>query len=170
MVFFFTICSVIAKDPIKSILSLVSSFICVAILMISIDSYFNEFISFIMLIIYSGAVVILFLLTIMMIGRYHYPMNRWRNVYTIVSLLICFVIMSIYLKAENSLEFINKENNIGDNLDLIYKLSDMLYNKNYFAFEILGLLLLVAAVGSIMLLIDNNSDLYVKKRKILSQG
>lgn len=161
---FMTITSI---NPVHSVFWLVILFINNAILLMVLKF---EFISFMLIIIYVGAIAILFLFIIMMIDILQLrEMKDISHIVTPILIIITSAITQIWwvfelnnikffwssLKSEWEFEFLNH----------IATLSYILYVDYGYPLIILGLLLLVAMVGAIVLTLELGS---ITRRQILS--
>lgn len=170
--FFLLISSILVvfcQNSIRSILSLVLVFINVAALFIMIGA---EFMSMILIIVYVGAVVILFLFIIMMIDINSLfrlqdlefkdgLISVFLSVMLFSNLFVVFSIIDIGVIDINSVL-----------LD-VHTLSNILYSKYIIHFELFGLLLLLTMIAVVSLNIKDKSSstmkLLVKKQSIYSQ-
>ena len=143
-----------AKNPVHSVLFLILSFVNASGLFILLGA---EFLAMILVVVYVGAVAVLFLFVVMMLdinfiklreGFLQYlPFGALLGIVLIVELGILFLTKSfsqnnliIYLKFPAITEIENTK-----------MLGSVLYTKYFFLFQISGLILLVAMIGSITL-------------------
>lgn len=148
-------------NPIHSVFWLVIVFIQSSIFIISL-SY--EFLGFMLIIIYVGAIAILFLFVIMMLDIFQ--LNKISNFNNIIPIMILLMFQIIFLSKinDNNLEinhvrdwFMSKSSHI----DIISK---TLYSDFGIIFIIISILLLVAMVGAIVLTLEINE---ITKKQIL---
>lgn len=149
-------------NPIHSVFWLVIVFLQSSIFLISL-SY--EFLGFMLIIIYVGAIAILFLFVIMMLDIFQ--LTKISNFNNIIPIVILFLFQLIFLDKvnDNNLEvthikdwFISKSSHI----DII---SETLYNDFGVIFIIISILLLVAMVGAIVLTLEVNE---ITKKQLLT--
>jgi len=136
-------------NPVRAALGLLSAMVSIGFIFIAIGAYF---IGFVQLIIYAGAIVILFLFAVMQfpVGK----MRRDRAAFTTLFGIVLAGILGLTLLANVVLHATNfgtatgfAEGNIYDAAEIGRRfLSDWLY-----PFELVGLLLLVAIVSAIYL-------------------
>lgn len=133
-----------------------------------------EFLAFLLLIVYVGAIAVLFLFVVMMLNIKVHSLNmNWLSIFPI-TLLLLFVFYHQFIEFINSnfiyfettyteIYWINWiiENNNYSNIETIGK---VLYTNYFFLFLICGLILLVAMIGAIVLTMHQNKK--VKKQKI----
>ena len=151
-------------NPIHSVFWLVIVFLQSSIFLISL-SY--EFLGFMLIIIYVGAIAILFLFVIMMLDIFQLSkISNFNNIVPI-TLLLMFQLLFYNQINENDLEinhvidwFVLKSSHV----DMI---SETLYNDFGIVFIIISILLLVAMVGAIILTLETNE--ITKKQILVSQ-
>ena len=151
-------------NPIHSVFWLVIVFLQSSIFLISL-SY--EFLGFMLIIIYVGAIAILFLFVIMMLDIFQ--LSKISNFNNIIPIVILLLFQLIFLDkiSDNDLKishikdwFISKSSHI----DII---SETLYNDFGIIFIIISILLLVAMVGAIVLTLEVNE--ITKKQLLINQ-
>ena len=160
-----------ARNPVHSVLFLILSFVNASGLLVLLGA---EFLAMILVVVYVGAVAVLFLFVVMMLdinfvklreGFLQYlPFGALLGIVLIVELGILFLTKSF---SENSLsKFIpSPEINEIENTQLIGR---VLYTEYFYLFQISGLILLVAMVGSITLTLRDRGN--VKRQNISSQN
>ena len=159
------------RNPVHSVLFLILSFVNASGLFVLLGA---EFLAMILVVVYVGAVAVLFLFVVMMLdinfvklreGFLQYlPFGALLGIVLIVELGILFLTKSF---SENSLsKFIpSPEINEIENTQLIGR---VLYTEYFYLFQISGLILLVAMVGSITLTLRDRGN--VKRQNISSQN
>ena len=160
-----------SRNPVHSVLFLILSFVNASGLFVLLGA---EFLAMILVVVYVGAVAVLFLFVVMMLdinfvklreGFLQYlPFGALLGIVLIVELGILFLTKSF---SENSLsKFIpSPEINEIENTQLIGR---VLYTEYFYLFQISGLILLVAMVGSITLTLRDRGN--VKRQNISSQN
>jgi len=181
--FFFYIFSLIAivsaimvtasKNTVHSVFFLILDFISISCLFILIGA---EFLGMIMLIVYVGAVAVLFLFVVMMLNVAQQK-NQWFGatsgskhipVGMIVSLIIFFELLIVIggwkLKPDLTNDFINLSTSGATNT---HSIGNVLYTDYIHLFQLSGMILLVAMIGAIVLTFRQRSGL--KDRVILAK-
>ena len=160
-----------ARNPVHSVLFLILSFVNASGLFVLLGA---EFLAMILVVVYVGAVAVLFLFVVMMLdinfvklreGFLQYlPFGALLGIVLIVELGILFLTKSF---SENSLsQFVQSPQiNEVENTKLI---GQVLYTDYFYLFQISGLILLVAMVGSIKLTLRDRWQ--VKRQNISSQN
>ena len=143
-----------AKNPVHSVLFLILSFVNTSGLFVLLGA---EFLAMILVVVYVGAVAVLFLFVVMMLdinfiklreGFLQYlPFGALLGIVLIAELGILFLTKSF---SQNNLIIYSKFPAIAE-VENTKMLGSVLYTKYFFLFQISGLILLVAMIGSITL-------------------
>jgi NADH-quinone oxidoreductase subunit J len=148
---------IFSKNPVKSILSLVFSFINAAALLLLTGA---EFISIILIVVYIGAVVVLFLFVVMTLSTEVFNYKKvFKHHYlpSLVGIIISFVlaILSLNIDYFHILEQSSVSNT--------YAIASKLYTDFFIQFQLCGLILLTALIGAIVL--SNKQDKSIVKKQ-----
>ncbi|WP_413999889.1 NADH-quinone oxidoreductase subunit J [Flavobacterium sp. W1B] len=141
--------SIFSRNPIHSALYLVICFFSIAGHYLLLNS---QFLAIVHIIVYSGAIMILFLFTIMLMNlnkenEVHKP--RITRLGAIVSFcLICVVLILVFI---NSKPIIGEYLSTGEDYQSIKVLGHVLLNEYMVPFEFASILLLVAMIGTVLL-------------------
>ncbi len=147
----------LSSNPVESVLFLVLTFITSGILLMALLS---EFFGITVIIIYVGAIAVLFLFVIMMLNIKDYNLGSNSSLFQSKVAKFCLSSSLLYLisvffgyKTEDvfSTVQIKQDLFLVDQLDNIEVLGQVLYNYYIECFLIAGLLLLVALIGAIVL-------------------
>ena len=147
----------VSKNTVHSVFFLILDFISISCLFIMIGA---EFLGMIMLIVYVGAVAVLFLFVVMMLNVAQQK-NQWFlstdssghiPIGLIISTLIFFELLIVIGGWKYKPDLFNNVNysNI-DNLSNTHSLGRVLYTDYIHVFQISGMILLVAMIGAIVL-------------------
>ena len=160
-----------AKNPVHSVLFLILSFVNAAGLFILLSA---EFLAMILVVVYVGAVAVLFLFVVMMLdinfiklreGFLQYlPFGALLGIVLVVELGILYL-TDTSSNINNSLSSLEPSINELENTKMI---GQILYTKYFFLFQICGIILLVAMIGSITLTLREKEG--VKKQNINEQN
>ena len=168
----------ISKNPVHSVLFLILCFCNASILLLFFDV---EFLGLLFIMIYVGAVAVLFLFVIMMINTKTIKEN-------IISLKLCTIITFLsfisFLTLKDFIDysFFNYENtnvilnnfdfnfHLLDNMPNIQIIGQILFNYYYIALLISGFVLLIALIGSISLTLHFKKILKNTTTKQLSRN
>lgn len=144
----FALLVVFSKNPIHSVLYLVLTFFTIAGHYVLLNA---EFLAIVHIIVYAGAIMVLFLYVLMMLNLNHESEPHKNNVLKIVACICSGLLMVVLVGSLKGTELMVNENpQLGD-IGLVKNLGRMLFNEFLLPFEITSILLLSAMVGSIML-------------------
>ena len=162
-----------SKNTVHSVFFLILDFISISCLFIMIGA---EFLGMIMLIVYVGAVAVLFLFVVMMLNVAQQK-NQWFAgqatskhipVGLIISTLIFFEIIIVIGGWKYKPEIFDINNSlVNTSVSNTHSLGQVLYTDYIHVFQISGMILLVAMVGAIVLTFRQRSG--VKKQSYIKQ-
>ena len=161
---------IISKNPIHSVLFLILVFFNTSILFLFSNA---EFLAMVVLIVYIGAVAVLFLFVIMMLDINITKLRQTFLNYLPIGLFVGFIILLelFYVVSQSKLNFVQTssiDNNISDQiLDNTKIIGNILYTDYFLLFQISGIILLVAMIGAIFLTIRKREG--IKKQNIYKQ-
>ena len=164
---------IISKNTVYSVFFLILVFVSVSILFIMIGA---EFLGMIMLIVYVGAVAVLFLFVVMMLNVTEKESKKIRekgffnniSVGSIVGLIIFFELLVViggwkYKDSFGSLSDIK----IDVELSNTHALGNILYTDYIHLFQIAGMILLIAMIGAISLTFSKREN--IKRQSYFEQ-
>ena len=161
---------IISKNPIHSVLFLILVFFNTSILFLFSNA---EFLAMVILIVYIGAVAVLFLFVIMMLDINITKLRQTFLNYLPIGLFVGFIILLelFYVVSQSKLNFAQTssiDNNISSQiLDNTKIIGNILYTDYFLLFQISGIILLVAMIGAIFLTIRKREG--IKKQNIYKQ-
>ena len=154
---------IFARNPVHSVLWLILSFFNAAGLMLLLGA---EFIAMLLVIVYVGAVAVLFLFVVMMLDIDFAQLRSRFTAYLQFGIIIALVLLGETIIAVSAWKAgptlsghaipVARQPNI-------VALGQLLYSRYLFPFEIAGLILLVAMVGAIVLTHRSRGDLRTPK-------
>jgi NADH-quinone oxidoreductase subunit J len=163
----------VSKNTVHSVFFLILDFISISCLFIMIGA---EFLGMIMLIVYVGAVAVLFLFVVMMLNVAQQK-NQWflsedssRHIPVglIISTIIFFELMIVIGGWKYKPDLFNKIDSLSeDSLSNTHSLGQVLYTDYIHVFQISGMILLVAMIGAIVLTFRQREG--VKKQSYIKQ-
>lgn len=180
----FSLFIITVRNPIHSILYLILVFCCVSLIFLTLGL---EFTAIIFLIVYVGAIAVLFLFVVMMLNIKIIELDEsfWRSIPVGLLIVISFFIFLIFLFLSSIFTFtefdkifffgnsFDKQNGVLNNTLSSFSFTNssllgwVLYTYTFETFLIVSLLLLVAMVGSIVLVLNQNIN--VKRQVIFKQ-
>ena len=162
-----------SKNTVHSVFFLILDFISISCLFIMIGA---EFLGMIMLIVYVGAVAVLFLFVVMMLNVAQQK-NQWFAgqatskhipVGLIISTVIFFEIIIVIGGWKYKPEIFDINNSLANtSVSNTHSLGQILYTDYIHVFQISGMILLVAMIGAIVLTFRQRSG--VKKQSYIKQ-
>ena len=148
----------VSKNTVHSVFFLILDFISISCLFIMIGA---EFLGMIMLIVYVGAVAVLFLFVVMMLNvaeqKGQWFSSRWDRgthipVGLLVSLIIFFELIIVIGGWKYKPDLLNSLSiNISNEVTNTRSIGNVLYTDYIHLFQISGMILLVAMIGAIVL-------------------
>jgi NADH-quinone oxidoreductase subunit J len=142
---------IFARNPVHSVLWLIVAFFNAAGLMLLLGA---EFIAMLVVIVYVGAVAVLFLFVVMMLDIDFASLRSGFNRNLPFGIIIALVLLGETILAVSAYKvgpaFAGREVPAAK-VPNIVALGQLLYSRYLFAFELAGLILLVAMVGAIVL-------------------
>lgn len=157
---------ILSQNPVNSVLYLISVFILVSLNLVFIGA---EFLAILIIIIYIGAISILFLFVIMMLNlRILEVYSSLVNIFPIACFLGLFIFFELFYASLQDLYILNyiynnyfELNIMTHNLILshnnLYLIGDLLFNYFNTMLVVVGLILLLAMLGAIILTKDHNN-------------
>src|SRR6201990_3183520 len=145
------VCVIFARNPVHSVLWLILAFFNAAGLMLLVGA---EFIAMLLVLVYGGAVAVLFLFVVMMLDIDFASLRSGFTRNLPFGLIIAFVLLGEIIvavlahKAGPSLA--GRPIPVPPQPNIV-ALGQLLYSRYLFAFELAGLILLVAMIGAIVL-------------------
>ncbi len=143
---------VLSKNPVHAALSLVMALFAIAVLFLNQDA---QFLAAVQIIVYAGAIVVLFLFVIMLLGVDKSedlsiePFPIQRPLAAVVGVGLAGLVIAAVVRARDRWNEVVEVNADGDNN--IRALARNLFSDHVFAFEFTSVLLIVAVVGTVML-------------------
>ena len=161
--------TVISRNPVHSVLWLILSFLSAAGLFVLLNA---EFVAMLLIIVYVGAVAVLFLFVVMMLDVDFAELKAEMARYMPLALLIGLVILMQFVMAfgawdANSAAEGLRTQVITDEVHNTAALGLILYDQYFLLFQLSGLILLVAMIGAIVLTLRHRGD--VKRQNVVDQ-
>ncbi len=160
--------TVVSRNPVHSVLWLILSFLSSAGLFVLLGA---EFVAMLLIIVYVGAVAVLFLFVVMMLDVDFAELKAEMARYMPLALLIGVVLLMQLALAFGVWGFSEGVDTriaqpIGD-MENTKQLGILLYDQYFLLFQLAGLILLVAMIGAIVLTLRHRTD--VKRQNIVDQ-
>jgi NADH-quinone oxidoreductase subunit J len=163
---------IVSKNTVHAVFFLILDFISVGCLFIMIGA---EFLGMIMLIVYVGAVAVLFLFVVMMLNVAEQKQSWFRGLKSthipvglIVSVIILLEVLVVIGGWKYKANFISTDSIVIDsNLSNTHQLGSVLYTDYIYLFQIAGIILLLSMIGAIVLTYRKREG--VKRQSYINQ-
>jgi len=163
--------TVVARNPVHSVLWLILAFLSAAGLFVLMGA---EFVAMLLVIVYVGAVAVLFLFVVMMLDVDFTALKAEMARYLPLGLLIGVVVLmqlvvvsGIWTTAEGVKVAATPDAIAGGGTQNTQALGLLLYDRYFLLFQLAGLVLLVAMVGAIVLTLRHRE--WVKRQNVFEQ-
>jgi NADH-quinone oxidoreductase subunit J len=145
--------TIFSRNPVHSVLWLILGFFNAAGLMLILGA---EFIAMLLVIVYVGAVAVLFLFVVMMLDIDFAELRAGFAKYLPVGVLLAIVLVCELLFAmgawqAGSVQLAQRVAPVHGDVSNIQAIGELLYTRYIFLFEAAGIILLVAMIGAIVL-------------------
>ena len=161
--------TVLSRNPVHSVLWLILSFLSSAGLFILLGA---EFVAMLMIIVYVGAVAVLFLFVVMMLDVDFASLKAEMAKYLPLGLLIVIVLLmelamglAVWVPSDGAKMVLGAPT--PSDTHNTAALGLLIYDQYFLLFQLAGLILLVAMIGAIVLTLRHRKD--VKRQDILTQ-
>ena len=156
-----------SKNPVHSVLFLILSFINASALFVLLGA---EFLAMIIVVVYVGAVAVLFLFVVMMLDITQEERKNKLQKYTpftlILVVIVCVELLYVFISDDDHLSTISTSKNLSFNNNTV-ELGNLIYTDYALLFQLSGIILLVAMIGAIVLTLRGRTNL--KKQIIKNQ-
>ena len=157
-----------SRNPVHSVLFLILAFFNSGALFVMLGA---EFLAMMLVIVYVGAVAVLFLFVVMMLDLNYEDVktkaSSYRKTGYFIGTILAVEITLLFLYDSNSQSLLINENNNQTELTNTEMIGLVIYTDHFFHFQISGLILLVAMIGAIVLTLRHRD--YVKRQNISDQ-
>ena len=161
--------TVISRNPVHSVLWLILAFLSSAGLFVLLGA---EFVAMLLVIVYVGAVMVLFLFVVMMLDVDFAQLKAEMARYMPLALLIGVIILmqlgmafGVWQTAETAEAA--RTAVAAEGVENTAALGLLLYDRYFLLFQLAGLILLVAMIGAILLTLRHRRD--IKRQDVLAQ-
>ncbi|MEE3070369.1 NADH-quinone oxidoreductase subunit J [Donghicola tyrosinivorans] len=161
--------TVLGRNPVHSVLWLILAFISSAGLFVLMGA---EFVAMLLVIVYVGAVAVLFLFVVMMLDVDFAELRAGMAAYLPVALLIAVILLMQFAlafgawDASEMAETLRKAP-VAEGVQNTAQLGQLIYDRFFLLFQLAGLILLVAMIGAIVLTLRHRTN--VKRQNVLAQ-
>lgn len=139
---------VFAKNPLYSILSLIVTFFTIAALYILLNA---QFLGIIQIIVYAGAIMVLFLYVLMMLNLNKEDESKKHNINKFIGILTSCLLFIGMLGAYKGFSSGVATENVDVSVGLTKNLGKLLFNEYVLPFELASILILAGIVGAVLI-------------------
>ncbi len=139
---------VFAKNPLYSILSLIVTFFTIAALYILLNA---QFLGIIQIIVYAGAIMVLFLYVLMMLNLNKEDESKKNTINKFVGILTAGLLFIGMLGAYKGFKTGGIAQNVDASVGLTKNLGKLLFNEYVLPFELASILILAGIVGAVLI-------------------
>ncbi len=161
----------VSRNPVHSVLWLILTFLSAAGLFVLLGA---EFVAMLLMIVYVGAVAVLFLFVVMMLdvdfAQLKGEMVKYMPLGLLIGLiLIMMLVMGVgaWIEADGALGLRQAVTPAAAEVDNTRALGLLIYDRYFFIFQMAGLILLVAMIGAILLTLRHRTN--IKRQNVLAQ-
>ena len=160
-----------SRNPVHSVLFLILAFFNAAALFVLMGA---EFLAMILVVVYVGAVAVLFLFVVMMLDINFVELRQGFLQYLPIGALVGIVLLAelilvfgSWVAAPEAAALVKAPAPAADQVSNIHALGRLLYTRYVYLFQAAGMILLVAMVGAIVLTLRHREG--VRRQKISQQ-
>jgi len=148
MMIFSSLMVLISKKPIHSLLYLIFSFFILAGHYVILNA---QFLAVVHIIVYAGAIMVLFLFTVMLLNLNNVAEARKSKFFQIIAVTAAGLLLVSLIGAMKGLSIEPNTNPTTLQIGTVQNLGKVLFNKYVLPFELASVLFLSAMVGAVML-------------------
>ena len=161
----------LSRNPVHSVLWLILTFLNAAGLFVLMGA---EFVAMLLLVVYIGAVAVLFLFVVMMLDVDFAELKAGMSKYMPIGLLIAVIVLlqlsmgvGAWVTSDAAASLRKAPTPDMEQIDNARALGLLIYDQYIYLFQASGLVLLVAMIGAIVLTLRHRKD--VKRQNVLQQ-
>lgn len=139
---------VVSKNPVHSVLYLIVAFFCIAGHYILMNA---QFLAVVHIIVYAGAIMVLFLYVIMLLNLNKESEPHKSNILKVTATVCGGLLMVILIGSLRGTEQLIQAQPAGESISLVKNLGKVMFSDFLIPFEVTSVLLLAAMVGAVML-------------------
>ena len=160
--------TVVSRNPVHSVLWLILSFISAAGLFVLLGA---EFVAMLLIIVYVGAVAVLFLFVVMMLdvdfAELKAEMARYLPLGLLIGVVVLIQLMFAFGVWDYSQGYQQRISEVIGNGTNTAELGAIIYDEYILIFQLSGLILFVAMIGAIVLTLRHRED--IKRQDVFTQ-
>ena len=139
---------VFARNPLYSVLSLIVTFFSIAAMYILLNA---QFLGIVQVIVYAGAIMVLFLYVLMMLNLNKNDESKKQNLSKFIEVFAAGILLIGLLGAFKGLKGNSFAGNVDSSVGLTKNLGRLLFNEYVLPFELASILILAGIVGAVLI-------------------
>lgn len=139
---------VFARNPLYSVLSLIVTFFSIAAMYILLNA---QFLGIVQVIVYAGAIMVLFLYVLMMLNLNKNDESKKQNLSKFFGVFAAGILLIGLLGAFKGLKGNSFAGNVDSSVGLTKNLGRLLFNEYVLPFELASILILAGIVGAVLI-------------------
>lgn len=139
---------VFARNPLYSVLSLIVTFFSIAAMYILLNA---QFLGIVQVIVYAGAIMVLFLYVLMMLNLNKNDESKKQNLSKFIGVFAAGILLIGILGAFKGLKGNSFAGNVDSSVGLTKNLGRLLFNEYVLPFELASILILAGIVGAVLI-------------------
>lgn len=139
---------VFARNPLYSILSLIVTFFSIAAMYILLNA---QFLGIVQIIVYAGAIMVLFLYILMMLNLNKADESKKQNLSKFIGVFAAGILLTGLLGAYKGLSTSTYGTGADSSIGLTKNLGRLLFNEYVLPFELASILILAGIVGAVLI-------------------
>lgn len=139
---------VFARNPLYSVLSLIVTFFSIAAMYILLNA---QFLGIVQVIVYAGAIMVLFLYVLMMLNLNKNDESKKQNLSKFIGVFAAGILLIGLLGAFKGLKGNSFVGNVDSSVGLTKNLGRLLFNEYVLPFELASILILAGIVGAVLI-------------------
>lgn len=139
---------VFARNPLYAILSLIVTMFSIAGMYILLNA---QFLGIVQIIVYAGAIMVLFLYILMMLNLRKEDESKKHNLMKFIGIFSAGLLLIGLLGAYRGLKFSPATANVDSTVGLTKNLGKLLFNEYVLPFELASILILAGIVGAVLI-------------------
>ena len=139
---------VFVRNPLYSVLSLIVTFFSIAAMYILLNA---QFLGIVQVIVYAGAIMVLFLYVLMMLNLNKNDESKKQNLSKFIGVFAAGILLIGLLGAFKGLKGNSFAGNVDSSVGLTKNLGRLLFNEYVLPFELASILILAGIVGAVLI-------------------
>lgn len=144
---FFAFWTITRKNPVTAVMSLVATFFGLAAIYASLSAHF---LAVVQVLVYAGAIMVLFIFVVMILNREEVAPLAWRPMRVFGVVAVAYLLLVFWRVVAVGVPTAEAPPVIPETFGTVASIGDILFRQFLYPFEAISLLLLVAIVGGVV--------------------